>query len=45
LAALSSPGYGPIDGQQAYLYIVAVEVDVLNWPLAERRLAPATTER
>jgi hypothetical protein len=31
LAALSSPGYGPIDGRPAvYLYIAAVEVDVLN---------------
>jgi hypothetical protein len=31
LAALSSPGYGPIDGQPTvYLYIAAIGVTVLN---------------
>jgi hypothetical protein len=31
LADLSSPGYGPIDGQPAvYVYIAAIEVNVLN---------------
>jgi hypothetical protein len=31
LAALSSPGYGPMDGQPAvYLYIAALKVNVLN---------------
>jgi hypothetical protein len=30
-AALSSPGYGPMDGQPiVYLYIAALEVNVLN---------------
>jgi hypothetical protein len=32
LAALSSPGYGPIEASQPYIYIyiVAIEVNVLN---------------
>ena len=31
MAALSSPGYAQLDGQTAvYLYIAAVEVNVLN---------------
>ena len=31
LAAVSTPGYGPTDGQPAeYLYIAALEVNVLN---------------
>ena len=31
LAAVSSPGYSPVDGQPAvYLYIAALEVNVLN---------------
>ena len=31
LAALSSPGHGPIDGQlTVYLYIGALEVNILN---------------
>ena len=37
MAALSSPGYGPIDGQPtAYSYIAVLEVNILNCRLEVR---------